>query len=182
MIKSIFAAALSMVLFLFTGCVGLPDNLKPVENFEVQKYLGQWYEIARLDHRFERGLTKVTANYSLREDGGLKVVNAGYAAETGTWKRAEGKAYFVQDSGQGFLKVSFFGPFYASYVVFELDHAHYQYALVAGPNRSYLWLLSRTPTMAPALQAEMLAKAKAMGFDTSQLIMVDQGTPPAARP
>lgn len=169
-------------MVFFTSCVGLPDHLQPVRPFDAQRYLGRWYEIARLDHSFERGLTKVTATYSLREDGGLKVVNEGYSAQTGTWKRAEGKAYFVKDSGQGYLKVSFFGPFYGSYVVFELDQAHYQYALVAGPDRSYLWLLSRTPTLAPALQEELLAKAKSEGFDTSRLILVEQDGSPQIRP
>jgi len=164
--------ALSTVLSM--GCVGIPENVKPVESFDATRYLGKWYEIARLDHSFERGLTKVTATYSLREDGGLKVVNQGWSAKDRTWKSATGKAFFVQDPGRGYLKVSFFGPFYGSYVVFDLDRAGYQYALVAGPNKSYLWLLSRTPTMDAAKQQELIAEAKALGFDTTKMVIVEQ--------
>ena len=156
------------------GCVGLPEHLKPVQSFDAGRYLGQWYEIARLDHGFERGLTQVTATYSLRGDGGLRVLNRGWSARDGVWKEATGKAYFVQDPGQGYLKVSFFGPFYGSYVIFRLDQAGYQYALVAGPDRSYLWLLSRTPTLEPARQRELIAEAAAQGFDTTQLVFVAQ--------
>jgi len=167
---------------LLTGCVGIPEDLKPVQDFEVQRYLGQWYEVARLDHSFERGLANVTATYTLRSDGGLKVLNRGYSSATGTWKVAEGKAFFVNDPRQGHLKVSFFGPFYGSYVVFALDQTNYQYALVAGPNKSYLWLLSRTPTLEPGLQSALIAKAKALGFATEKLILVNQDQPPATRP
>jgi apolipoprotein D and lipocalin family protein len=173
---------LALVLLPVLGCVGLPDQVKPVTPFQAQRYLGQWYEIARLDHSFERGLTRVTATYSLRPEGGLKVVNAGFDRATGAWKRAEGRAAFVEGPDQGYLKVSFFGPFYGSYVVFELDQEHYQYALVAGPNKSYLWLLARTPTLDPALRDRLLARAKALGFDTGKLILVDQAPPPETRP
>jgi apolipoprotein D and lipocalin family protein len=131
------------LVLLLTGCMGLPDNIRPVDNFEVKKYLGKWYEIARLDHSFERGLTKISAEYSLRDDGGVKVINRGYSASDNEWKQAEGKAYFVEGSDQGYLKVSFFGPFYGSYIVFELDHENYQYSLVSGPDKSYFWLLAR---------------------------------------
>ena len=98
----------------------------------MERYLGKWYEIARLDHSFERGLSRVTAEYSLRDDGGLRVLNRGYAAADGEWSTAEGKAYFVRERDVGYLKVSFFGPFYGSYVIFELDDADYQYAFIAG--------------------------------------------------
>ena len=172
MSKQFFVLALGTVLSM--GCVGIPENIKPVEPFDATRYQGKWYEIARLDHSFERGLTKVTATYSLREDGGLKVVNQGWSAKDGTWKSATGKAFFVQDPARGYLKVSFFGPFYGSYVVFDLDRAGYQYALVAGPNKSYLWLLSRTPTMDAAKQRELIAEAKALGFDTTKLVFVKQ--------
>ena len=160
---------------LAMGCVRIPENIKPVTSFESDRYLGKWYEIARLDHSFERGLTKVTATYSLREGGGLKVVNQGWSAEKGVWKTATGKAFFVEDAHQGYLKVSFFGPFYGSYIVFELDQEGYQYALVAGPDKSYLWLLSRSPKMNPAKQEELINKAKRLGFDTQRLVFVDQG-------
>lgn len=123
---------------LLTGCVGLPENVKPVDDFNADKYLGKWYEIARLDHSFERGLSKVSASYSLRDDGGIRVLNRGYDAQKQQWKEAEGKAYFMNGADQGYLKVSFFGPFYGSYIVFELDHENYQYSLVSGPDKSYL--------------------------------------------
>lgn len=160
---------------LAMGCVRIPVNIKPVGSFESDRYLGNWYEIARLDHSFERGLTNVTATYSLREGGGLKVVNQGWSAEKGIWKTATGKAFFVEDAHQGYLKVSFFGPFYGSYIVFELDQEGYQYALVAGPDKSYLWLLSRSPKMNSAKQEELINKAKGFGFDTQKLVFVDHG-------
>ncbi len=158
---------------LLMGCVGIPDNIKPVDNFKVERYLGKWYEIARLDHSFERGLTRVTADYSLRPDGGVKVVNRGYSIKENKWKEAIGKAYFVQRPDQGFLKVSFFGPFYGSYVIFHLDQENYQYVLVSGPDRSYLWLLARSPKLDDIVKKDLIAKAKAAGFDTDKLIYVD---------
>jgi apolipoprotein D and lipocalin family protein len=159
------------VVFL-TGCVGIPENVKPVDNFKIEKYLGKWYEIARLDHSFERGLTHVTAEYSLRGDGGVRVMNRGYSAKEAKWEDAEGKAYFVEGSDQGFLKVSFWGPFYGAYIVFGLDHAHYQYALVCGPDKSYLWILARNPQIKEDLKEILIEKAAASGFETSQLIFV----------
>lgn len=161
------------LLLLLTGCVGIPDAVSPVSNFQLERYLGQWYEVARLDHSFERGLTKVTADYSLRNDGGVKVLNRGYSVRKNAWKEAEGKAYFVNKADQGYLKVSFFGPFYGSYVIFELDHENYQYALVCGPNKSYLWMLARSPDVTDTLKETLTAKAAALGFDTSRLIFVD---------
>jgi apolipoprotein D and lipocalin family protein len=165
---------LSIVLvLLLMGCVGIPENLKPVDNFKLDKYLGKWYEIARLDHPFERGLTRVTADYSLRDDGGLRVINRGYSAKEKTWKEAEGNAYFVKGSEQGYLKVSFFGPFYGSYIVFELDHENYQYSLVCGPDKSYLWILARGPKIKDNIKDILIAKAASLGFDTSKLIYVN---------
>lgn len=163
-----------LAALLLTGCVGVPKGVRPVENFSVNRYLGQWYEVARLDHSFEKGLSRVTANYSLREDGGVRVLNRGYSQKKQQWKEAEGKAFFVEKPDVGHLKVSFFGPFYGSYVVFELDHRAYQYSLVCGPNKSYLWILAREPKIKPELKDTLMAKAAALGFDTSKLIFVDQ--------
>lgn len=160
------------VLFL-TGCVSVPENIKPVDHFSLEKYLGKWYEIARLNHSFERGLTRVSAEYSLRGDGGVRVLNRGYSAIEDEWKEAEGKAYFVKETDQGYLKVSFFGPFYGAYVVFDLDHEHYQYALVCGPDKSYLWILSRTPHMKTDIKDKLVDKARALGFEVDNLIFVD---------
>ena len=159
-------------LFL-AGCAGMPENVRPVENFRLDDYLGKWYEIARLDHSFERGLSRVSAEYTLRDDGGVKVVNRGYSAKEEKWKDVEGKAFFVQNPDQGYLKVSFFGPFYGSYIVFELDHEQYQYALVSGPNTSYLWILARTPKLSDEIRDELVKKAAARGFDTNALIFVE---------
>lgn len=164
---------LLLLLACLTGCVGMPDNVKPVENFQVERYLGKWYEIARLDHSFERGLSQITADYSLREDGGVRVLNRGFSAAENKWEEAEGKAYFVGEPDQGYLKVSFFGPFYGSYVVIELDHEHYQYALVCGPDKSYLWILARTPALDENILNALIAKAAALGFDTGKLIRVE---------
>lgn len=158
---------------LLGGCVGIPEGVTPVEHFELSRYLGRWYEIARLDHSFERGLTQVTAEYSMREDGGVKVVNRGYSAQRQEWKEAVGKAFFVRNADVGYLKVSFFGPFYGAYVIFDLDREGYHHALVCGPDRSYLWILARTPTLQDSVKERLITKAAALGFDTGRLIVVD---------
>jgi apolipoprotein D and lipocalin family protein len=159
-------------LLLLSGCVKMPDNVSPVSEFDLNRYMGKWYEIARLDHSFERGLTSVTATYSQREDGGVRVINRGYNADKELWKSAEGKAYFVGAETEGYLKVSFFGPFYGSYVILELDRKNYSYALVCGPNRNYLWVLSRTPVLDGEIVDRLVQKAKALGFETEKLIYV----------
>jgi apolipoprotein D and lipocalin family protein len=162
-----------MASLLLSGCLGMPEKVTPVTNFDLQRYLGKWYEIARLDHSFERGLQQITAEYSLREDGGVKVLNRGYSEDKQEWKEAEGKAYFVGDPGEGYLKVSFFGPFYGSYVIFELDREDYQYAFISGPDLSYLWLLSRQPVLPPEIIDRFIEKASELGFDTEELIFVE---------
>ncbi|MDH5217793.1 MAG: lipocalin family protein [Gammaproteobacteria bacterium] len=165
---------LSALIFLFlTSCVGIPEGVEPVGNFELERYLGKWYEIARLDHSFERGLSQVSANYSMRSDGGVKVINRGYSAENSRWKEAEGKAYFVENTDLGYLKVSFFGPFYGAYIIFELDHENYQYSLVSGPDKSYLWILSRSPKIDENTKSIFIKKAAELGFDTNELIYVN---------
>lgn len=161
-----------VAVFALMGCTGIPEGIDPVENFELEPYLGTWYEIARLDHRFERGLSNVTANYSLREDGGIRVLNRGYRAESGQWDKAEGKGYFIGDPGVGRLKISFFGPFYGAYNIFELGD-DYEYSMVAGPDRSYLWILAREPSLPEAMLDDLLSKAEAAGYDTSELIFVE---------
>jgi len=161
-----------LVLFL-TGCVGIPENVRPVEDFRLEKYLGKWYEIARLDHSFERGLTRVTADYSLRDDGGVRVLNRGYSEKEKKWMEAEGKAYFVQRPDHGHFKVSFFGPFFGSYIVFALDEENYQYSLVSGPNKSFLWILARATEISEELRNILIQKAETLGFDTSKLIFVE---------
>lgn len=165
---------LILLVLSVSGCLGMPESVKPVSQFELDRYLGTWYEIARLDHSFERGLSQVTAEYSLRDDGGVSVINRGFSAKEQEWDEAEGKAYFVDKDSEGYLKVSFFGPFYGSYVVFELERENYSYAFVSGPNHDYLWLLSRTPTVSSDVVARFEAMSKERGFDIGQLIYVDQ--------
>jgi apolipoprotein D and lipocalin family protein len=173
-IKRLFSM---MLLTLSLGaCTGIPDGVQPVEKFSLDRYLGKWYEIARLDHSFERGLENISAEYSSRNDGGVKVVNQGYSEENKEWERAEGKAFFVDSNDQGYLKVSFFGPFYGSYIIFELDKENYQYAFVSGPDSSYLWLLSRTPTISEDIVDKFIEKSKTLGFDTDKLIYVKHDT------
>ncbi|MEH6451754.1 MAG: lipocalin family protein [Psychromonas sp.] len=158
---------------LLSGCLGMPQSMTPVNDFEINEYLGKWYEVARLDHSFERGLSNVSAEYTLKDDGGVKVINRGFSKEDKEWQEAEGKAYFVNATDEGYLKVSFFGPFYGSYVVFDLDKEDYQYAFVSGPNNDYLWLLSRTPTVTPEVLESFVQQSKQLGFDTEQLIYVE---------
>ena len=161
-----------LACLLLTGCTGLPDGIEPVKNFDLQRYMGRWYEIARLDHSFERELEAVTAEYSVREDGGIRVINTGRNSKTGVTEQAEGRAYFNGESDIGHLKVSFFGPFFGSYVIFDLDQQDYQYAFVSGYNTDYLWLLARQPRVSQDLIQHFKRRAAALGFDTEQLIFV----------
>jgi len=164
---------LILTLSLLSACTGLPKGVVPVNDFDGERYLGTWYEIARLDHRFERGLSNITATYSPKSDGGIVVKNRGYSIKKGEWKEAVGKAYYVGDKSTGHLKVSFFGPFYGSYAVFELDKANYQYAFVSGNNTKYLWLLARNPTVSEDTLDAFKTRAGELGFDTGALIMVN---------
>ena len=161
-----------LILFITGGCTGIPEGIKPVNNFDVNKYQGTWYEIARLDHSFERGLEQVSAQYTVKEDGNIEVINKGFSIQKNEWQEAIGKAKFVGNSDEGYLKVSFFGPFYGSYVIFELGD-DYQYAFVSGPDLSYLWLLSRTKFVQSELLDRFTQQAKEYGFKTSELIMVN---------
>ena len=150
-----------------------PTGVTVVSPFDTQRYLGTWYEIARFDHNFESGLEKVTATYSLRDDGGLNVVNKGYNPDRGMWQKTDGVAYFTGDHTRAALKVAFFGPFYGGYNVISLDK-DYRYALVCGPDRDYLWLLARAPKIPPEVKQQMLDIASRQGFDVSKLIWVNQ--------
>ncbi len=177
-------AGLNLLLLLacafITSCgtTSVPNGIQPVQGFDLQRYLGTWYEIARLDHSFERNLGDVSATYTLNDDGTVKVLNSGIYVEpskkAGKRNSATGKAKFVGDRQTGHLKVSFFGPFYGSYVVFELDEDGYQYALVAGPSRKFLWMLARQPKIEEALYQRLLEVARNNGYDTDKLIRVEQ--------
>lgn len=176
--KSIFVCLISLLsAVLFTACsTGVPKNITPVTEFEPERYLGTWYEIARLDHRFERGLQNVTAHYTKRDDGGIRVLNKGYNIKTSKWTEAEGKAYFVAGETTGHLKVSFFGPFYGSYVIFQLD-PEFTLSYVSGPNKNYLWFLSRRPYVSQAEKDAFVSTISGLGYDADALIWVDQKDP-----
>lgn len=165
---------LALLALGLSACTGIPEGTQPVDGFDAERYLGRWYEIARFDHSFEDGLDCVTADYARRDDGGIRVINRGVDLEAGEVDVAEGKAYPTGKEGQGRLKVSFFGPFYAGYNVLALAD-DYAWALVAGPDRDYLWILSRTPELAPDTYRELVDRAATLDFPVDALIAVEQG-------
>lgn len=160
-----------MLLYMFSYNVAFAD-IRPIDNFNISQYLGKWYEIARLDHWFERDMIRVSANYSMLEDGAIKVTNQGLK-KSGKPKIANGKARFVGKRDQGHLKVSFFWPFSTPYIIFELDD-NYQFAYVTSDSKSYLWFLARTPCVTQKLKDDFEEKTNSLGFDTSELIYVEQ--------
>ena len=166
--------ALLFALTLAACATAPPDGVRPVTSFDINRYLGQWYEIARLDHSFERGMSDVNATYQLQDDGSVKVINRGYDTQRQARKEAIGRAVFIGDSNTASLKVSFFGPFYGGYHVIALDQQNYRWSLVAGPDRDYLWILSRDRTLPAGVREQLLNQAKALGFATDKLIWVDQ--------
>jgi apolipoprotein D and lipocalin family protein len=163
---------LILVTLLMVSCTGIPKGIEAVDGFDIRRYAGTWYEVARLDHRFERGLENISATYTLRKDGGIDILNQGLNRDEGKWEKAEGKAYFIQEPNKGRLKVSFLGPFYSSYNIIALDKEHYSYAMVTGPNKSYLWILSRSKQMPKEIFDRLIAQAKSQGFETDKLIFV----------
>lgn len=164
---------------LTTGCASLPEGVEPVTDFDLDGYLGTWFEIARLENRFERGLERVTAEYSMRDDGRIRVVNRGFSPAEGKWKAIEGKAVPVGPPDVGLLKVSFFGPFYSPYGIFEIDREDGEFAFVAGASRSYLWLLARKPEIDDRVIERFRRRASELGFDLGNLILVEH---PAVEP
>ena len=160
-----------LCIVLLVSCTGLPDNVEPVSQFDTEQYLGTWYEIARLDHSFERNLERVTATYGLNEDGSISVLNKGFNTEKGEWRQAEGVAKPMGSSDIAHLKVSFFGSFYGTYAVFELAD-DYSHAFVSGYNTDYLWLLAREPDVSAEVRQRFINESQALGFDTSKLIWV----------
>ncbi len=164
---------------LLAACTSVPDGITPVSHFELDRYLGKWYEIARLDHSFERGLSDVSAQYRRQPDGSIEVINRGYSAEKGAWKEAVGTALPIGEATQGSLKVSFFGPFYGGYHIAALDERDYRWSLVVGPSRDYLWILARERRLPAEVREQMLNKARELGFATDRLIWVRQERPDA---
>ena len=168
--KKLTKAILVLSLALATGCVSGPkvDNA-PVAALDLNRYLGEWYEIARFDHSFERGVEQAKANYSLKDDGTIEVVNSGI--KNGKPKTAIGKG--KRTDTPALLRVSFFGPFYADYRVMLIDK-DYSRALVGSGSADYLWLLSRSPELSETAKSELLAEAQRRGYDTDKLIWVEQ--------
>ena len=163
---------LLVTAFLFFGCSSKNPPLETVNKVDIQKYLGTWYEIARFEHRFEEGCKNVKANYSLKDNGDIKVINSCTQIKTGKKTEATGVAYAVDETNSK-LKVSFFRPFYGDYWVLMLDE-EYKYALVGSPNREYLWILSRTKTISDETKNNILAKLPALKFDASKFIWTIQ--------
>jgi apolipoprotein D and lipocalin family protein len=166
-------AAMVLLVFSLSGCLtGIPEGLEPVDDFDINCYTGKWYEIYRLDHSFERGLTEVTATYTLQDDGSVKVENAGRKPD-GSMDTIVGRAEFQGDPTVGSLKVSFFGPFFGGYHIIALDQENYQYAMIAGPTYDFLWILSRTPQLDESIAEALLLQAEESGFPVEDLIFVE---------
>lgn len=173
---SIWLAGLAAGLLLaMAGCsTAPPKGVTVVSPFDAQRYMGDWFEIARLDHRFERGLSRVTAQYALQPDGSVRVINRGYDAGKRKWNEAEGRAVFTGSPNTASLKVSFFGPFYGGYHVVALDE-QYRWAMVMGPDTDYLWILAREPQLPADVRERLVQKASTLGIDTRALIWVEHG-------
>nr|WP_141675609.1 lipocalin family protein [Formosa haliotis] len=161
-----------MMLFFCFSCATIPKNAKAVLGFEKSKYLGKWYEIARLDFKYEKNLNNTTAEYSLNPDQSIKVENKGYNYKKEKWESSTGRAKFVEADSIAKLKVSFFGPFYSGYNVIAVEN-DYSYALVAGKSLDYLWILSREETIPESIKTKFLEQAKTIGYDTTDLIWVE---------
>ena len=161
-----------LTMFGLFSCATIPEGAEAVKPFEKEKYLGKWYEIARLDFKFEKDLNNTTAEYSLNDNGTIKVDNKGYNYKKDKWVQAIGKANFVKNENIAMLKVSFFGPFYSGYNVIALDN-NYKYALVAGKNLDYLWILSRETQIPDNIKSKYLKIAENIGYNTSDLIWVE---------
>lgn len=158
---------------LYKYLMNKPLDISVVKPFLLHKYLGKWYEIARFDFFHENSVDYVTANYSLNDDGSIKVVNRGYSNKKGKFQEVTGKALFVGDENEGRLKVAFFGSFYSGYNVLAIDK-DYKYALVSGNNKKLLWILSREKEMPQEKLEEYLKLAKSYGFDVSKLVYTKQ--------
>ena len=155
----------------FSSCASIPEGAVAVKPFDKGKYLGKWYEIARLDFKYERNMDNTTAEYSLNDNGTIKVDNRGYNYKKGKWQQAIGKAKFVGDENLAMLKVSFFGPFYSGYNVIAIDK-NYKYALIAGASLKYLWILSRETSIPNDIKENYLKIAQGIGYNTNELLWI----------
>lgn len=170
-IGSVLIVALGMLIF--GSCATMPEGATVVKPFDKKQFLGKWFEIARMDYRFEKNLINVMAIYSLKDDGNIRVVNKGFDTVKKKWKMVKGKAKFRNASDEGALKVSFFGPFYSGYNVLAVDD-DYTYALIAGDDLDLLWILSRSKEIPESVKAEYLKIAEDLGYKTSDLTWVTQ--------
>ena len=168
---------LLLLTALVSGCTGIPQGVEPVRPFDVQRYKGEWFEIMRLDHSFERGLTNVTATYTLRDDGSVSVLNRGFDRKNCRWNEADGRAVFQGDRDTASLSVTFFWPFAGGYHVFALDQQDYGWAMIAGPSRDYLWILARQPNLSADIRNRLVDHARGRGFPVDDLILVDHAKP-----
>ena len=167
------AALLLTTLLGIAACSTTPPaGMTPVTPFEVARYTGKWYEIARLDHSFERGLSDVSATYNAQSDGSVEVINRGHDGTQ--WRQATGRALFTGDSNRASLKVSFFGPFYGGYHVIALDQRDYRWAMVVGPDRDYLWILARDKELPAGVRQQLVNQASELGVDVGRLLWVNQ--------
>ncbi|QUN07279.1 lipocalin family protein [Shewanella yunxiaonensis] len=182
MFRTLKHLSIPIIVLALSACTIIDKEIPVVTDFKADAYVGTWYEIARLDHSFERGLTHVTATYNLKGDA-LQVINRGFNPVSRTWKEAEGIAYFMKGRNTGLLKVSFFRPFYGAYQVHALlphnpVNGNYQNSIVMGPNDSYLWLLSRTRQVTPEIKADFIHQVQQLGIDPNKLIWVTQTPQP----
>lgn len=166
---------LPLLAVFVSSCTGKPEGVEPIRSFDIGRYLGQWFEIARLDHSFERGLTNVTATYSLRPDGAVGVLNRGFDRKNCRWKEVQGRAAFQGPSDTASLSVTFFWPFSGGYHVFALDRENYGWVMISGPSRDYLWILARRPDLDVGTRERLVDQARALGFPVDRLIIVDHG-------
>ena len=173
--RAVLLASLGAAAVL-AGCASMqpPQGIAAVSPFDLARYEGRWYELARLDHSFERGMMDVSATYQRQSDGSVRVVNRGFDVAKNQWRQAVGKALFTGDANTASLKVSFFGPFYGGYHVVALDQQGYRWAMVVGPDRDYLWILARDRQLAPDVRQQLLRQARESGFDVASLIWVEQ--------
>jgi len=186
--KFISAAILVTLLFsmgyLMFGKLGIPEGMSAVKPFDIKRFEGTWYEVARLDHGFEKNMTHVSYTYTAKESGGFQVDNKAFDTKSGQWQTSEGKGDLIADPNEGRLKISYFGPFYGSFNIIALDQDRYEWAMATGPNARYFWILSRQKTLDNHVMQDLVRKAVGMGFKLERMIQVDQKdeTVPAANP
>ena len=161
------------ILIFLSGCATKPLNINPIQNFDVNKYMGRWYEIARIDSFLKDGMDYVYSDYHLDKDGTISVLSSGLKAGDSTREYVEGEADLAKGRKTGFLEISFIRPFYSDYIVFKVD-GDYQYSYVGGSDKNHIWLFSKTPTVPEDIREDFLARANSLGYDVTKLVWVQQ--------